>query len=268
MNTNPIGVLDSGVGGLTVLSAIVRELPNESFIYIGDSKNTPYGVKSQDEIYNLSKKLIRFLLEKQVKLIVIACNTITVSCLDRLRSDFPSMPIVGTVPVIKTAAAVSQKKRIGILSTTRTAQSDYQKHLIEEFASHCQVFNHGTDDLVPLIEEGKEVTEEMTTRLKKTLTVFSQEDIDTLVLGCTHFPFLKEQMKHILGNSILLLDSGDAIARQVRRVLEHNETLRTEGEGKVALYTTGNIKITQHLAQVALGNTGVTVKEVRLSDDN
>ena len=268
MNTNPIGILDSGIGGLTVLKSIVKELPHESIIYIGDSKNTPYGTKTQDEIYHLSKQLIKFLLKKQVKLIVIACNTITVSCLDRLRSDYPYMPIVGTVPVIKTAAAVSQKKRIGILSTTRTAQSEYQKHLIEEFASDCQVFNHGTDDLVPLIEEGKVRTEEMTAAVEKALTVFSKEDIDTLVLGCTHFPFLEEQMKHILGKDIQLLDSGDAIARQVRRVLEHNDSLMTEGEGNVIVCTTGNMKIAENLGRMALGEKIFITKEVRLTDDN
>src|SRR5579859_4755595 len=138
MSNYPIGVLDSGVGGLTVLNAIVQELPHESVVYIGDSRNTPYGAKTAEEIYHLSRKLIEFLREKKVKVIVIGCNTITVSCLDRLRSDYPVMPIVGTVPVIKTAAAVSTKKRIGILSTTRTAQSDYQKHLIEEFANRSE----------------------------------------------------------------------------------------------------------------------------------
>jgi glutamate racemase len=268
MNTNPIGVLDSGIGGLTVLKSIVKELPHESVIYIGDSKNTPYGAKSQDEIYRLSKQLIGFLLQKRVKLIVIACNTITVSCLDRLRSDYPDVPIVGTVPVIKTAAAVSQKKRIGILSTTRTAQSDYQKHLIEEFANDCIVFNHGTDALVPFIEEGRVTTEEMSLALEKVLTVFSKDDIDTLVLGCTHFPFLEDQIKHILGKGVQLLDSGDAIARQVKRVLEHNDALSTEVEKNVTVYTTGNMKIAESLGQIALRHKSFTVKEVRLSDDN
>src|SRR6266480_7134956 len=143
MNNNPIGILDSGVGGLTVLQALVHELPHESAIYNGDSHNTPYGAKSEEEIYRLSKRLIEFLLKKEVKLIVIACNTITVTCLDKLRSEYPNVPIVGTVPVIKTAAEVSKNKRIGILSTTRTAQSTYQKRLIEEFANGCTVFNHG-----------------------------------------------------------------------------------------------------------------------------
>jgi glutamate racemase len=267
MNKHPIGILDSGVGGLTVLSAIVKELPHESIIYIGDSQNTPYGKKTEEEIYHLSKRLIEFLLKKEVKLIVIACNTITVSCLERLRTDYPDIPIVGTVPVIKTAAAVSKNKRISILSTTRTAQSDYQKHLIEEFANDCVVFNNGTDALVPLIEQGKVESEEMADALKKVLSQFSNEDIDVLALGCTHFPFLEKQMQEFLGPSVQLLDSGGAIARQVKRVLEHNDSFAAEGDGKIEIYTTGNKEISKKLAQKILGDRHFIVEEVRLNND-
>ncbi len=268
MNNHPIGILDSGVGGLTVLQAIVQELLHESFIYIGDSYNTPYGAKSEEEIYQLSKQLVEFLLKKNVKLIVIACNTITVSCLNRLRDDYPHVPLVGTVPVIKTAAQVSKNKRIGILSTTRTAQSAYQKHLIEEFANGCTVFNHGTDELVPLIEEGKMNSPEMATVLREVLIPFGNEHIDTLALGCTHFPFLKEQIQEDLGAEVQLLDSGGAIARQVKRVLQQNNALFAESDGKVAIYTTGNMHIAKNLVQNILHTKDVTVQEVRLGDDN
>src|ERR1700733_7320337 len=108
MNNHPIGILDSGVGGLTVLQSVIHELPNESIIYIGDSKNTPYGAKSADKILPLAKRMIEFLLKKEVKLIVITCNTITVSCLDKLRGDYPDIPLVGTVPVIKTTAEATR----------------------------------------------------------------------------------------------------------------------------------------------------------------
>lgn len=264
MNNHPIGILDSGVGGLTVLQAMVQELPQESFVYIGDSANTPYGEKSEEEIYLLAKKLIAFLLSKKVKAIVIACNSITVSCLDRLRTDYPELPIIGTVPVVKTAVEVTQNKRIGILSTTRTAQSDYQKHLIEEFADGCTVFNHGTDELVPLIEEGKAESDEMTEVLKKALSPFEGEHIDTLVLGCTHFPFLEGQMRQILGADVQLLDSGGAIARQVRRVLEHNTKLSTENKEEVAVYTTGNSAIVKVLATKILPKQPTIFEKVRL----
>jgi len=268
MKNNPIGILDSGVGGLTVLSAIVKELPDESYVYIGDSQNTPYGEKTEEEIYHLSKRLMEFLLHNNVKLIVIACNTITVSCLERLRTDYPDIPIVGTVPVIKTAAAVSKSKRIGILSTTRTAQSDYQKHLIEEFANDCEVFNLGTDALVPLIEQGKIESSEMATRLREVLKAFSSEHIDTLALGCTHFPFLEKQMQQVLGSAVQLLDSGGAIARQVKRVLLYNDSLSSQKDGEIMIYTTGNMHIAKSLAQSILEKKQINVQEVRLNNDN
>ena len=183
--------------------------------------------------------------------------------MERLRTDYPDIPIVGTVPVIKTAAAVSKNKRIGILSTTRTANSDYQKHLIEEFASGCVVFNHGTDALVPLIEQGKVESAEMADALKEVLSQFSNEHIDELALGCTHFPFLKKQIQALLGPSVQLLDSGGAIARQVKRVLEHNDSFAAEGDRIIKIYTTGNIEITKQLAQNIFGDKHFIIEEVR-----
>jgi glutamate racemase len=267
MNNHPIGILDSGVGGLTVLQAVVQELPHESIVYIGDSKNTPYGVKSSNEIYTLAKRMIEFLLAKKVKLIVIACNTITVSCLDRLRIDYPEMPIIGTVPVVKTAVAVTQNKRIGILSTTSTAKSDYQKHLIEKFATDCTVFNYGNDELVPLIERGKGESDEMGHILKKVLRKFQDEKIDTLVLGCTHFPFLEKQMNNILGSQVQLVESGGAVARQVRRVLEQNKNLAEEKSGEVKVYTTGNMHIAKNLVVSTIEKRLVTVQQITIEDD-
>lgn len=247
MNNNPIGILDSGVGGLTVLQAVIEELPGESIIYIGDSQNTPYGAKKPEAIYHLAKRMIEVLKAKNVKLIVIACNTITVSCMDRLRTDYPNIPLIGTVPVIKTAAKISENKRIGILSTTITAKSDYQNHLIEEFADGCTVFNHGNDKLVPLIEKGLITSTEMSEVLYPVLAPFLKEEIDTLVLGCTHFPFVKSQIQEFLGQHVTLLDSSGAVARQVKRVLQHNDILATDKPQKVIIYTTGNKQIVQHL---------------------
>lgn len=265
MNTEPIGILDSGVGGLTVLSVIISELPYESIVYIGDSQNTPYGNKSAEDIYILSKRLIEFLLEKQVKLIVIACNTITVSCLEKLRSKYPQIPIVGTVPVIKTASEVSQSKRIGILSTTRTAESDIQKDLMQKYAEHCQVFNYGTDDLVPLIEQNELDGEVMTNSLKHVLSPFQKEHIDTLVLGCTHFPFLRESMQHILGAKVQLLDSGGAIARQVKRVLQNNGNLSQQNDSSIRIYTTGNMNFVKKLAARTIKKKQIAFRKIELN---
>lgn len=242
MNKYPIGVLDSGIGGLTVVKEIISELPNESIIYIGDSINSPYGRRTKEEIYQLTKRLLNFLIKKKVKLIVIACNTITVSSIKQLREDYPDFPIIGTVPVVKKAAAETMNKRIGILSTTRTANSKYQKELIKQFGDGCIVFNHGTDELVPLIEEGLTTEKRLKDVLSKTLSFFQPENIDTLALGCTHFPFLKKQIQGILGEEIQILDSGQAIARQVRGVLLKNEALANPKKPDHSFYLTKSPK--------------------------
>lgn len=240
MSSQPIGVLDSGVGGLSIWKEIVKQLPNESTVYIADSKNCPYGVKSSKEIYRLARDLVQFLIGKDVKLIVLACNTITVSCLDKLRQEFPQIPIVGTVPVIKTAAELSKNKKIGILSTSQTAKSIYQKELINRFAKECEVINLDADELVPIIEEGEVDNKMIQIILTKRLQPLAEANVDTLALGCSHFPFIKEQIQQVLGSSVAILDSGAAIARQVRRVLGHRQQLSGVKKPTHQFFTTGD----------------------------
>lgn len=216
----PIGILDSGVGGLTIWKDIVTRLPQESTLYLGDSKNCPYGTKTEEEIWRLTQKLVEKLLEQHVSLIVIACNTISVTALEKLRELHPAIPFIGTVPAIKAAVAESRTKRIGVLSTPRTAESAYQKKLLQEFAADCEVLNRGTDKLVPLVEAGELKGAHVTKILREVLQPFIDARVDTLVLGCTHFPFLKSEMQKILGEEVVILDSGASIARQVGRILE------------------------------------------------
>lgn len=236
MDNKPIGILDSGVGGLTIWREIIKELPKESTTYIADSKNLPYGNKTSQNIHKLSHKLVQFLISKNVKIIIVACNTITVSCLDKLRAEFPQISIVGTVPVIKTASKSSKNKKIGILSTVRTAESQYQKNLIKKFARGNKVLNIGTDKLVPFIERGRNVD----SILKKELSPFIDAKVDVLALGCTHFPLIKNKIQGILGSKVLILDSGPAIARQVRRVLTNNKIISSPQNSNYEFYTTGD----------------------------
>ncbi len=240
MDTRPIGVLDSGVGGLTVWKEIVTLLPHESTIYIGDSKNAPYGNKSSDEIFRLATQLFDFLQKRNVKLIVVACNTITVNGIEKLRAAYANIPIVGAVPVVKRAVAVTKKKRIGVFSTTSTAKSDYQKKLISLFANNVTVINKGTDELVPLIEKAIINGEKIDSILAEQLKPFQEAQIDVLALGCTHFPFVKKSIQKILGKRILLFDSGPAIARQVKRILENNNAVGKTKTSVHQLYTTGD----------------------------
>lgn len=252
--------MDSGVGGLTVWAEIVKKLPQESTIYIADSKNVPYGTKTAGEIHKLTRKLVQFLLKNNVKLIVVACNTITVTCLDELRKEFPQIPIVGTVPVVKTAGEKTKKGKIGILSTVRTAESKYQKNLIKKFAKDLEVLNIGTDKLVPLIEKGDHV-KMIQIILHKELKPFVDAKVDVLVLGCTHFPLIKNKIRKILGLKVLVLDSGPAIARQVRRILVHNRLLSNSKSAKHSFYTTGNIDSFNEILKKVLNNSmGLTSK--------
>lgn len=248
MNNQPIGILDSGVGGLSIWKEIIRTLPNEPTIYLADSMNCPYGDKTPKEIYILAKRLVEFLLEKKVKLIVLACNTITVFCIDRLRSDFPQIPIVGTVPAVKTAAEETKNRKIGILSTMATAKSAYQKDLIAKFAKGVKVINLGTNELVPFVERGELESKEVREILQKTLNKFSREEVNAIALGCSHFPFLKTQIQDIMGDKVKILDSGKAIARQVKRVLTNNNHLSLSNNPSYTFYTTGN---TEEFTQVS-----------------
>lgn len=254
MNTRPIGVLDSGVGGLSIWKEIIKELSHESTIYIADSLNCPYGEKSEEEIYDLSKSLVKFLIDKKAKLIVIVCNTITVFCIDKLRFDFPQIPIVGTVPAIKTAAEISKNKKIGILSTKATASSKYQKDLINKFAGHCEVINLGDSLLVPLVEKGDVDSEKTRIVLKKTLKKFKLSKVDTIALGCSHFPFLKKEIEKIMGDKVKILDSGAAIARQVKRVLTNNNHLSLSNNPSHTFYTTGDAEEFTIVSKKLLGD--------------
>lgn len=232
----PIGVLDSGVGGLTIWKEIVQKLPSESTIYIADSKNCPYGIKTAEEIYKLAKRLVQFLVKSNSKIIVLACNTITVSCLDKLREEFKGIPIIGTVPVIKTASELTKNKKIGIFSTSATSKSKYQKDLIRKFAQNLKVLNIGTDKLVPLIEKGDHV-KMIQIILQQELKPFVDAKVDILALGCSHFPLIKDQIQSIL-KDVQVLDSGAAIARQVKRVLSNNNIL-SSSKRDYTFYTSG-----------------------------
>jgi glutamate racemase len=258
MNIHPIGILDSGLGGLSIGRKIIQELPQESTIYIADSAHTPYGKRSSTDILSLSKKMIEFLLQKHVKAIVVACNTITVVSIASLREAYPDVPIIGTVPAIKPAASLSKKKRIGMLSTTGTAQSEYQKNLIKEFAADCIVITHGTDTLVPLIEQGIINGKQMTNTLQEELAIFKEKQIDTLVLGCTHYPLLKSQIAKILGPDVTVLDSGEAIAKQVRRVLENNGDIVRSSNPYHKFYTTGTLDVAKKVLSATIGDEQLT----------
>src|SRR5712691_9739616 len=234
----PIGVFDSGAGGLTILSALRQELPYENYIYFGDTANCPYGTRSDAEITALSIHISRFLIEQGAKLIVVACNTASQAALNALRATF-SVPIVGVVPAVKPAARATRKGRIGVAATNQAARAIYLRQLIDEFAEGIQVYAVGCPELVTLVEQGEldgPVAEEAVSHALQPLLV---EDVDVIVLGCTHFPALRSTIQRVVGNQVQVLDSGAAIARRTRSVLETEALLhpassdRSRGELQV-----------------------------------
>lgn len=262
MNTNPIGIFDSGIGGLSILKEIKKLLPQESIVYFADSENCPYGGKEKEVIYTLAKARLSYLAEKGVKLIVIACNTVTVSCIEELRENFASIPIVGIVPVVKKASEESKSKKIGILSTSTTSKSEYQARLIQQYASDCEVVAVGTDELVPLIERGETESQELDKVLRKTLKPFLSSGIDTLALGCSHFPLIKDKISHILGNDVLILDSGGAVARHVQRILSYENLESNDMRPFYEYVTSGDLQQFKKALQNEMGEKDATIRSI------
>jgi glutamate racemase len=215
----PIGVFDSGAGGLTVLAALKRELPTEGYIYFGDTAHIPYGMRSDAEITELSIRANRFLIEQGVKLIVVACNTASQAALNTLRGTF-SVPFVGVVPAVKPAARATRKGRIGIAATNQAAKAIYLRQLIDEFADGISVYAVGCPEMVTLVEQGELDGPRAEEVVRQGLEPILAEDVDVIVLGCTHFPALRPVIERITNNKVQIIDSGLAVARRTRSVLE------------------------------------------------
>lgn len=254
MNNAPIGIFDSGFGGLSVYQSIQRALPDESIVYVGDHAYLPYGGKTKTEIKKRAKKLIQFLLSKNCKCIVVACNTATIAGIDEYRTWFRSVPIIGVVPVVKTAAAVSKRNAFAVLSTAFTAKSSYQYSLIKKFAPTSKVYNLGCPNLLSFVEQGIVHGKTIDKELRSLLTPQVIRAIDVVVLGCTHYPFLQGAIRAIVGEDIQLLDSGGAVARHVTRILTHNGILAEKGKHAFHdFFTSGKGNNYSRVASILLG---------------
>ncbi len=223
----PIGIFDSGVGGSSIWQEIHRLLPFENTIYLADSKNAPYGNKSAEEITRLSIKNTEVLLSMGCKIIVVACNTATTNAISILRKQF-SIPIIGIEPAIKPAALQTTTKKIGVLATKGTLSSALFSKTNKEFTQHIDVVEVIGEGLVRLIEEGNIYGTEMYELLIEYTKPMLEANIDFLVLGCTHYPYLIPQLKKILPEHIQIIDSGKAVARQTQNVLKELNMLRKE----------------------------------------
>ena len=243
MSKQPIGIFDSGVGGTSIWSAIHGLLPNESTIYLADSKNAPYGPKGKDAIIELSIKNTEYLLEQNCKLIVVACNTATTNAIDYLRTSYKT-PFIGIEPAIKPAALQTKTHAVGILATKGTLSSELFSKTSNLFASHINVIEQNGNGIVELIESGQLYSNEMKSLLKVYLEPMIDANIDYLVLGCTHYPYLMPLLIDILPNHVKIIDSGEAVARQTRAILDNNGLLKTgNGTPENQFYTHGNPEV-------------------------
>ncbi len=258
----PVGIFDSGVGGLTVLKAIKKLLPNENLVYLGDTARVPYGNKSKENIVRYSLDNTRFLMKFDIKLLVVACNTSTAMSLDILKESFP-IPILGVIePGARRALEVTKTGRIGVIGTEATVKSGAYAKVIKELNKEVVVFSKACPLFVPMVEEGLtkgKIAEEV---VKLYLSYFDTHFIDTIILGCTHYPLLKPLIKGYFKGQINVVDSANETAKAVRFLLEKHHILNNENAiGKASFYVTDAAERFLKIGKTILGDE---MKEVSL----
>jgi glutamate racemase len=236
-DSRPIGVFDSGIGGLTILREMWRELPDERFIYFGDDAHCPYGPRPEREVIALALASARWLVARDVKAIVVACNAASVSARDALRAAFPDIPIVVVVPAVKPAAALTRTGTVILAATARAINDRFTHHLIGEFATGVRVIPVACPALVELVESGRLTGPEPEAALREYLGPALAQGADVVVLGCTHFPALRSAVEAVVGPHVAVIDSGAAVARQTRHVIRIGPTPgpspSADGEGSL-----------------------------------
>ena len=252
MSSKPIGIFDSGVGGLSIWKEIHQLLPMESTRYLSDSKNAPYGPKGKEAIIKLSIKNTECLINLGCKLIVVACNTATTNAIDTLRNNY-TIPFIGIEPAIKPAAFQSKSKAIGILATRGTLSSQLFHNTSLLYSSELLVIEQHGDGIVELIETGGLHSKEMLLLLQDYLKPMLEANIDCLVLGCTHYHFLTPILKELLPSHVKIIDSGEAVARQTKAVLKRHRLLNNKTvEGTNMVYTNGKKPVMEALLKPVL----------------
>ncbi len=245
-NKNPIGLFDSGIGGTSIWKEIHQLLPNENTVYLADSKNAPYGRRSKQEIIDLCCKNVDFLIKQKCKLIVVACNTATTNAIIELRNKY-KIPIIGIEPAIKTAANLTKTETIGILATKGTLSSELFSKQVESF-NHINIVEQVGTGLVELIENGMIESPEMDNLLTSYLQPMIDSNIDYLVLGCSHYPYLIPSIKKIVPSTIQIIDSGEAVAKQTKIILEKYNLVNTSKDLSTQIfYTNTNAEVLKNV---------------------
>jgi len=257
----PIGFFDSGVGGLSVMKEVRRLLPAENLLYFADSAYCPYGEKPLDFIQNRVFSICDFLIARGAKLIVLACNTASVAALDAVRERF-SVPVVGTEPAVKPAAAVTKNGRIGVLATQVTLSGDRFNSLVARFGGEVKVFTQPCHGLVELVESGRWDDPETEEIVKSCLDQLLVRGVDTVILGCTHYPFLRLVVEKLAGSGVSIIDSGEAVARQVARVLEKSGLAADDAAaGGESFFTSGDPRQVEPVIRLLWGKPELVVRQ-------
>ncbi len=243
-SNSPIGVFDSGVGGLSVLRAMREQMPKESILYFGDQVHVPYGLRSMGEIQKFSEGITHFLLKNDVKLIVVACNTASAAALKYLREKFPHVIFVGMEPAVKPAAESTKTGKVGVLATPATFQGELYASVVERFASGVELFQDTCAGLVTQIEKGELTSQATRAILENALQPMLEKNIDTVVLGCTHYPFVIPLIQNIAGENVRVIDPAPAVAKQVNRLLESRKLQNKSNTiNKIKIFTSGDAQV-------------------------
>lgn len=251
----PIGIIDSGVGGLTVVNEVIRQLPKESIIYLGDTLRCPYGFRNEDEIKRFTFEMVDFLLDKEIKLLIIACNTITAYALNDLKNKL-NIPVLGVIePGARTAIKTTQNNNVAIIGTEATVRSNAYNSAINSVHPKINVINQACPLFVPMIEGGILDGPEANSIVKQSLAPIKDNEIDTLVLGCTHYPVIEDLISKEMGNMVKVISSGIETAREASFLLDLYELAnKSDSNPSYKFYTTGDVESFIKLASIIFNN--------------
>lgn len=267
-SVNPLGVFDSGVGGLSIFHQIRLLLPSENILYIADQAHVPYGTRTREEIRLYSDAILRYFLANKVKLTVIACNTASAAALHFLREKYPDHTLVGMEPAVKPAAQTTHTRRVGVLATQATFQSELYASVLERFAQDVKVFENTCPGLVSQIEKGALNSPDTRRILEAAIHPMLEQGVDTIVLGCTHYPFVIPLIREIAGLDVDVIDPAPAIARQTKRLLEEKRLLNPETKkGRVSLFSTNSPENMRLLLPTLIGEE-IAVQSLKWRSDN
>lgn len=267
MDNRPIGVMDSGLGGLSVVRIMQQKLPHETVVFVGDQGHFPYGTKSQAEVQRLALAIGRFLVQQHAKLMVVACNTATAAALPALQEALP-IPVIGVIqPGAKAALKLGTGCRIGVIATDSTTKDGAYERVLHQLDPQATVISRAAQPLVSVVEHHQVGTPEAQQMVDQQLKSFIEQPVDSLILGCTHFPFLVKEIRHTLGNEVNLVDPALATVDQVGWTLQHNGlTTAATTTGKLHLFSTGNVKDLQTGADQWLTGSKYQCSHLTLSE--